>query len=905
MKTLPLLLTASLLLTACSKTVKEVHETPQNKQDNSEALTSSKDVELLQRLLGEKNPNLALAELLVRSVSKENQSSFKQLLLDMDPEATKYLIKSVQENSLAIRNQYLYRGKDYGNDVKFYSNVVGNEYAANVPTATEQLQMSVFSYIQHQALDNIVGIYQKNAEELSKDISMAIIVNIADKNPALIATLEAARGNKEKILDILKNSATIQIEIDKIFDVKQLPESDQYRILAFSLVAGGIYTHMSYTKDFEHLVREARKVMADAKRFQEKVNEINVLTRALGTHLNNTVKNTKEFKEGFTALSNDIKREWQKHSRTPKAPDSKIVLNAIYETINAGPRTKQPNFAALPSDLKINLDRTVSAAGNIVNNLSSIVSTTESLLKMFKVSEKNDISKALRKADKVLTYLNDAKTIAAGFTAGGYGGAAAALTQCSFMKGEDKTAKLLSEINKKLDIVIENQQKMMRLQLETMNMVKELAIMVDKYHQEEMMALAELRDSTYVVAEISKIKLNQDLASCEVMIKDRLKGDGVSFSQEAVLMESIKNIRNLSQNKNIFDSSFKEFKNFVALQSSDRELTYNDCQAALSQVFNGRDIKENPVRRIFTSDLENNLVKFQDKTYAPMLKAFYTFNKGGADKVPLHLPASDMKNFNKKIHFLKNSFEINETTSLYEIDELISTRSLERYVTSLLILHPILELDRRDWGSLEDVVHSYSSYKSSRSLTKLENALYLTQSAIAQETILAGEPILHEAYKYADKILSSSNCSEIQDVPFNICLIRANKLFMKNLMMYTLTKEIELGRLTSYRYGIAYESKDLKEIAKSFNPFSNEVNFVIPENEKEIYMVLGSNSDIKVRIPTPESLDEGKILYSEDLLRLNLMQAHILEALEKVAPLNRLETSSELLNLILLQTPAI
>jgi hypothetical protein len=44
---------------------------------------------------------------------------------------------------------------------------------------------------------------------------------------------------------------------------------------------------------------------------------------------------------------------------------------------------------------------------------------------------------------------------------------------------------------------------------------------------------------------------------------------------------------------------------------------------------------------------------------------------------------------------------------------------------------------------------------------------------------------------------------------------------------------------------------------------------------------------ISVKLPSPKQLQEGKILYSENMPRLLIMQDLILESLEKVTPVDR------------------
>lgn len=85
----------------------------------------------------------------------------------------------------------------------------------------------------------------------------------------------------------------------------------------------------------------------------------------------------------------------------------------------------------------------------------------------------------------------------------------------------------------------------------------------------------------------------------------------------------------------------------------------------------------------------------------------------------------------------------------YEFENLISVKNLERYLGHLLILGPLLEVDKNVWQmSYQEIINTYiansntDSNQNTRSHYFLNNALKMVQSSIAQEALLAGEPIL-------------------------------------------------------------------------------------------------------------------------------------------------------------------
>lgn len=192
------------------------------------------------------------------------------------------------------------------------------------------------------------------------------------------------------------------------------------------------------------------------------------------------------------------------------------------------------------------------------------------------------------------------------------------------------------------------------------------------------------------------------------------------------------------------------------------------------------------------------------------------------------------------------------------------------------------------------------------------NALKLTQSAIAQEALLAGEPILHRLSDNMAGILSVKPCEEVNlknapqtdDIHF-LCSIRENLLLMKNLVMYSLVYEAKTQTDFYSNYKDAYYANDLKTIAKLFNIKMAPERLEIMKNKKGDYdiviKVFGRKNVSKVvRLPTPEELRQGNIIYSENMPRLLKMQEVILNGLEKVAPIDRDFKDQGLLKLLLL-----
>ena len=313
---------------------------------------------------------------------------------------------------------------------------------------------------------------------------------------------------------------------------------------------------------------------------------------------------------------------------------------------------------------------------------------------------------------------------------------------------------------------------------------------------------------------------------------------------------------------------------------------------------------ENPIRAIFSSKEDENAYLFEKEKYQPNLRILKEMTKkDNFSSLPLHFPVSDVDALSSKTPYFDESYRpLTTAKDVYQLGHLISAVTLERYVTGLLILHPVLELDSSTWRkSFKDIVDTFVEQTefSSRSNRAIRNALKMTQSAIAQEAIIAGEPILHKLHENYKDYLTSKECSGEQ------CVLRKNKLLMKNLVMYTLREHKKITDDFMNRYERFYQDKDFAQLSELFNSDLTNENF--EEKAGSIYLKIlsdrtnqGSPVPEMIRLPTPEDLKLGRILYTENMPRLIYMQSMIINELQKVTPMERVYKDYDLSDLVLI-----
>lgn len=939
MKKTSLLLCSAILLTACSKTVKEVSTLRNQSESKGSVIASDAKTDLgtLRNLLSSEAPNLALAELLARSVSKEHKNDLKALVGELSADEASEIIKKVEKDNLSVRSNYLYHGQAYGNDKKLISELLLDASSTqNHPFSIEsQLTISTVAYLKSRMLDQIISTYENRAAELAQDLAQEIAYDIGANHSQLASEIEVAmkNGSKSKLVEMIQKAAPVVYKIDKYFITSELNENEQYVVLIGGIIAGTIYDQVKDNRGFQRIVEQGKKVVRDVKKFEAKAKEFSMLVNTLNTHVEESRVNLKDLKDGMLGARDDVFNLYQKVKAGPKGPvdfESKKIVEFLYKRVIKGEEANtlgiNPSILSKQVSFNDNFKKTLTAASNLTNNLTSIVNTAHKLAHLFKIGPSNDLMKVLDKAQKVNAVIQGAQSVMVGFAAGGFVGAIGALSSgpmMSLMGGGGGDSAALEAINKKLDMVLENQQKIMQMQVETMNMIKDLALMVDIYHQREMAALAELRDYSMISQELQKAQLNKDIRSCERMINFQLSSvwKSMDFGKDAFY-----SINNLELINSRFTQSIRGLHDIRRIVNSVEEDGFKNCQSAIAEAFGGNSYEENPIRSIFSSSADENLYKFQRDTYLPLLTSLKHFTgSSNFDGMPLHLPTKDMKGLRYKEHHFRIDRTMG-TGEVYELDQLLSVKNLERYLSHLIVMLPLLEVDKNIWfKSYDEIISTYIENSNSgnnqniRSQFFLMNALKMTQSAIAQEAILSGEPLLPELHsQFANAIFSEKECADIKedkapetsDIPF-FCAIRENRLLMKNLLMYGLSASASANPDILTTYAEAYKNGDRNTLSQMVNMgVTNQRIEVIKNNEGAVQEIVinllvqdhdkdNKSEKFAIKLPTPEVLVSDKILYSENMGRLLKMQDAILNNLEKVAPVKRDSKGRDLLKLLL------
>lgn len=865
---------------------------------------TGKELEDIKRLLHAENPNLALAQLLARALPPGQAQEMATLVQGMEPQKTRDLIQKFTEDSLKQRWLYLYHEQNYGTDRRMLSQLLtsADELGSRPLSPVEKMAFSFVGYQKEKALNQIIRVYDSKATQLAKEMAQDIVFEMAQDPRSMDLDATIATGERIRAIQAIKASLPYMKMLDQYFKNSNLSQDEQYTVVLSGIVAGAVFDFVKDQHGFQHVLQEGRRIVHDAVELGRKAKEFCLLVGVLQKHARDTENNWRDLSNGMQGSYSALRSAWGDARGRLSDPDveTRNIMSFLYRSVLGGDQRQTPNTSILTQSVTFdqNFQLAVGAAGKLSTNLGAILETTERMAQILGVKPSKDIERALETVKTVNNVITTVQGAMTGFSQGGYYGAFAALASSpmlGMMSGGDPAASKLDAINKKLDVVLRMQRQMLDMQLSTMDMIKNLAMMVDKFHEQEMLALSELRDLSIVDLELNKVNLNDHIRACERLISYQLNL-GREYTPSA---------RNLDSIRSMFYGKIKSNADLKRVVISSSPSDFSTCQLGIAEAFSATTSTETPIRAIFSTDENSNLSKFNREKFLP-LWSILGLTSGGLtiDTMPLHLPAKTIEGLAFKRPYYDGGDGMTQDElegAIYSLDELISVQALERYTLSLMVLQPFLELNAKSWfrdskGAVDDFLASLQPgiLGQGRSTYFLRNALRLIQSAIAQEAILAGEPLIQRfAHQDSENIFSTTACDQAK---FSgvlaaagspaLCSVRGNKLLMKNLITY-MTWTYGPSR-TSGEYGQAIAQGNLDWISQN-NGLGLPASSYEVVNQAEVKAVvvklpLEGEKVQKISLPTAEEVSKGELIYSENMSKLLLLQDQVIDSLRQVSP---------------------
>ena len=901
------LLATVFLTTACSKSGGSNSSSNISTSNSKQRFVSNDYLEDWQNILRNKS-SIQTLETLASEVSSQNREAVLELLKDFSEEEIKEIFNDFKENELRLRNAYLYRDADWSNNQTFLNKTIlinSDLVISNIDTPSDRILLSVTAKAKDKLLNEIIDTYSKRMAELSEELAPIFAAEILKKKPYLVSQIEQdiQDGNKDKAIKNLTTTIEGLQKFDEFFKGSDLNDKEQV-LATLSLATAGaiaykIHEQVKGTKTFKQVVKAVKKGQEISKTFKE----LKILAKSLNDYTIAMEKDSKVFTDASSSIAKDIGDVFQSVKEEGiKGIDAKKTFQFLYDKTLGGKKSQSKNIqdefsiASKPWQINQNVNVMLDSASRMTNHFSSILDTTTIIASKLGIKLSPEISKLVDKANKVGETIGMAQKVIDGLASGGVLGAFQAFSSgpaAALLGGgggfESKVMKEFGTINKKLDQIITLQKKMIELQISTMEMIQKLALMIDQYHQEEMAAIASLRNINVVTLEIAKAGMNSNISECEMIVNAHMnkKLGQVKFDRANI---DAANAASLSESLFSDLGGFKGIHNFIR---SNHDFAFQYCQQGIAKTFGQMSTVDKPIFSIYMTTDENDLKKFYEKNYLPLYKVIKNKAKERSTlSMALHAPMERISDLPLKYIYTNNNVSAWNRID-YDLENLISPIALERYASQLLIFHPYIEMDRSEWSqSIENVFKRYVEIVSdiedrSRGQALLFNALKITQTAIAQEAILAGEPMLDDISQ-ADSLKAifkdNSPCSTKTEA--QACAMRTNALLMKNLFLYSFhNNAAKYGhRLEEYEW--AYKEKDIKGIERIV--FKNTIQGKIRLNKGSLEMVTISNDleEYKFDLPTPKEMQEGFVQYSENMGRLIKLQDKLVDALIKTTPLD-------------------
>ena len=901
-------ITLSLFIFGCSEKVTNIYPNSVNKEiltitdeDLNQKELTFEDWKRL--VLTEEKSNHALAKIFLHYLKKTHNKEVQQFIDThlTDEEATRVLENVIQsfkdkERDLLIQDAPWKNTAIYEKSI--YAQIQSNNRQSHFE---KQIIIETSNVIRSKYLNSIISTYEENLSKNIGEITPQIQDELVQKFPEESAKIEADINNGDKLSAINKLNNLLQ-SLDYFNSIRldaQLKDNETIALGIGSLISYQIYQNVKDTKT----IRNIKKIIDDAKIYKKKLDLAKALFAEYKNIENNTVETFESIGKISKELGNDTKNLFRDiKSDLAKNPDrdlaAKDQIKTLYNSLFKNKKESHDSerlgkYKQNVKKIETNVVALSDSFETINSNFISTLGTFKKMAAIFDLKIGKDAQKILDKAEKISSMVSLANNVVKSFMTGGPLGAASALTSALGQSPEQvalgQISQKLQEMDRKLDEILSLQKQMIQLQLETMRMVRDLALLVDELHQKEMMKLSELRNDTLVNIEISKSILNKDIRKCESLIEFQLVQQNQA-NQRTVFLNKIIDADLVQSTHDQFYGSFKSFKKFENIISATHFTNYNDCQRAISDAFGVLSIQENPIYSVYSSNEDNNYIKYFKSQYSPLLPFLQNkLQKSSHLSFPLHLPTVYLKDIGTLHYLMNNPQTITDYKfDLFDVENLISTNALLRYSSSLIVLYPILDFDHQTWklGIKATIDEFFNNLESqSRSTYFLNNALYLTNSAIAQENLLSGALILDDLYAMKDQIFGAEiDCSQLNSSPLLKCAVLSNRILLTNLINYMI-QHSENKTL----YQEAYAQKNIELMKQALSDSKNIFNGKIQLNNGSLFIVVeyklnGLGHEKHIELKALKDIENAPIYYSESMEKLVKLQSKIIESLISISP---------------------
>lgn len=887
-KFVPMTLSAVLALSACApqkETVREIIRTEKNADSSDAASLFS----FWEQVAAGSSPNPALAELLIPYLSEQDRSKYLK-----NSSADDSVLAAFESDRQMAKNIYLLQTLGFRNDpsvLNFTLNYKYNQMSFSAKGIRDDFNLNLQIQRQNQAMDSLLKTYSDRAQKVATELMPAYIQQLSPEDQKKLSA--AAKGPRaealEKTVEILKR-------YDKILAAYNFHDDDNTKLIVIGLVAGAVVDHLAKQPGIQELIKKAREVTDVVAKVREAASLIQLIQdsrQKMGQDLLSA-------KGALEAILEDVKKgkldlELRSETRVETLRFMSDALTGNLQSADGqGPLSE-------PQVMNKNIETFINSAASAAGRLDSILNATEKLAGALGIKMDPGVQKAIEAARTVTSVVNLTQSVISAYASGGLIGAMtmvaggpgpALLGAVSGASVQAEMAADLKAIRRELAEIKELQKRMIEVQIETMKMIRELAVVVESYHKEHMKEIRSVKSIIVQNIEAQRLLTHSEINACEKMIEY-----GVSMNADRSQPYRLGSIRTTDATRQLLKKSLQEKGALVRFARSSGESNYETCQRSMTKAFGSKNANENPVQ--FVANFRNDeLATFYKDMYLPLVGALQ--NKKITSYSPmltgLHLPTVNAEALRRKAEYAMRGEGSVHGVEQYDLNNLISTEGLERYVENLLVLHPILSYDKADWLAVEkDVRTLQERYNISwaRSNYWLENALSLVQSAIAQEGLMVGESLLLGlAQNFAD-VSGPTECSQ-PEIPKQAlaCAVRRNTILSPNLLKFVIRQRIPVEGLRTY-YKTALLSHNTQALEHTLGlDFVGKIKVIegkegqsATKGKHLVFSWQDKDGSYETPMPSAEDVIRGEIEYTTNMKRLLVLQDKLIEAYLEVTPM--------------------
>lgn len=832
-------------------------------------------------------PQIGLAELLRPYLDKNLVQARSEKLT---PDAQ--FMKEFLRERTAIKHKYLVGQVPFADDFDLLNGSLlyrQDHRAFSSEGFVQKFDWALQIEVQNRAMQSLVQAFTDRAEKVAKELAPYVLRELTSEDLQKVNAVSGTREEKiQKIVVLLK-------KYDKTLSAYKFNPEDNTKLVVLGLVARVVADHLANHQTAQQIIA----AVTEFKKTVELVQEVGGLVQAIENNKKQMKQDWDKMRQGMNGFVKDVKEIKMGISDQTRAESLRLIDDAIRGRLQEGPGG---SFISTRQQLNKNMETFVNSAASAANGLNNIINATEAITTKLGIKLDPGVQEAMKAARQISSAVSVAKNVMTAYATGGFVGALGVLGGdgglAVFGGAQDAMAADLNEIKKELQEIKRLQVQMLEMQVETMKVIRDVALMLESYHREQMYVLKELKGLTLMNYEAQLISTHQEIRSCEEMLNFAVR---MNKNLNDNLFQN-NNIGVVGLNRDIIYSPLKDAGKMNDFIQSLGVGKFASCQEGLNKAFASSSAKENPIQLVERPE-ENLLNVFYREKYVPLLQRLKVLEKERSySALALHIPAGNVSTLQKKELYERGP---DSNRYLENLQHLISAQGLERYAEILLLVSPIVSFDKTTWEHfLKDKSSLKGSYDLSwqRSYWWISNAFSLTQTAISQETLLAGEPLLKSLYfEFADILRAKDDC-RVPASTFS-CAVKTNPMLRDNLLMYYLSHYPKVKRgLANYRDALA--TKNLDGLGALLG--SDMASFLalrkVNGEDKLILKWSTTDENLISVFPTADQLWAGDLKYSENMPRLLALQEKLANALLEVTPIYvNDETKEELLKSLLVK----